>query len=122
MEFHQTAPVLRSFDEGKARGFYCGFLGMNVDWEHRFHPGMPLYLQVSRAGLVLHLSEHHGDGTPGSTVFVRMKGLVDFHTEITARNYPNMRPGIKEVDWGLEMMVTDPFMNSIRFCEGPHED
>lgn len=36
-----------------------------VDWEHRFEPGFPLYLQVSRDGLVLHLSEHHGDGSPG---------------------------------------------------------
>lgn len=120
MDFHQTAPIMRIFDEAKARAFYCDFLGMNVDWEHRFGPGMPLYLQVSRAGLVLHLSEHHGDATPGSTVFVRMNGIEEFHADITSKGYPNMRPGIETVDWGREMIVTDPFMNRIRFCEGPH--
>jgi len=41
--------VLRSFDEAKAREFYVDFLGFTVDWEHRFEPGMPLYMQVSRA-------------------------------------------------------------------------
>ncbi|MDF3605756.1 glyoxalase superfamily protein [Paracoccus sp. DMF-8] len=31
-----------------------------------------------------------------------------------------MRPGLETVDWGREMTVIDPFMNRIRFCEGPH--
>ncbi|AGT09946.1 glyoxalase superfamily protein [Paracoccus aminophilus] len=117
MKFTQTAPVLRIFDIAKAREFYCGFLGMGWDWEHRFHEGAPLYAQVSRAGLVLHLSEHHGDATPGSTVFVRMEGIAAFHAEVIARNYPYLRPGIEEMPWGRMMTVTDPFMNRIRFNE-----
>jgi len=44
--FQQTIPILRSFDEAKAREFYLGFLGFKVDWEHRFEPGLPLYMQV----------------------------------------------------------------------------
>ncbi|MDN3713394.1 glyoxalase superfamily protein [Paracoccus cavernae] len=64
MNFTETAPIMRIFDIGKARDFYCGFLGMSWDWEHRFHPDAPLYAQISRAGLVLHLSEHHGDRRP----------------------------------------------------------
>lgn len=43
----QTIPVVRIFDEQKAREFYLGFLGMQVDWEHRYEAGFPLYLQVS---------------------------------------------------------------------------
>ncbi len=117
MDFTETAPILRIYDEDKARAFYCDFLGMAWDWQHRFGPDMPLYAQVSRAGLILHLSGHHGDGTPGSAVFVRMHGIDQFHAEISARNYPNMRPGIETVPWGREMVVTDPFMNRLRFCE-----
>jgi catechol 2,3-dioxygenase-like lactoylglutathione lyase family enzyme len=45
--------VLR--DEAKAREFYVDFLGFTVDWKHRFEPGMPLYMQVSRAGIEFHL-------------------------------------------------------------------
>ncbi len=41
-------PILRSFDEGKLRAFYLDYLGFVIDWEHRFGPDMPLYLQVSR--------------------------------------------------------------------------
>jgi Glyoxalase superfamily protein len=50
--------VLRSIDEAKAREFYVD-LGFAVDWEHRFEPGMPRYMQVSRAGIVFHISKHH---------------------------------------------------------------
>lgn len=114
----QTIPILRIFDVAKAREFYVGFLGFTVDWEHRFDDRAPLYMQVSRNGLVLHLSEHHGDACPGSTVFVRMTGLDAYHAEITAKGYGYMRPGIEDVPWNARMMqVTDPFGNRIRFNE-----
>lgn len=31
-----TIPILRIFDEAKAKEFYVAFLGFSVDWEHRF--------------------------------------------------------------------------------------
>ncbi|WP_151115790.1 glyoxalase superfamily protein [Hypericibacter adhaerens] len=117
--FDQTAPILRIFDEVKAKEFYVGFLGFDLDWEHRFGDNFPLYAQVSRAGLTLHLSGHHGDASPGSTVFVAMRGIHAFHRELTARNYAPMKPGIEDLPWGLVMEVTDPFSNRIRFCEKP---
>ena len=114
----QTVPILRIFSVEKAREFYVDFLGFTVDWEHRFDARAPLYMQVSRSGLVLHLSEHHGDACPGSTVFVRMTGLADYHREITAKGYGYLRPGIERAPWNANMMeVTDPFGNRIRFNE-----
>lgn len=115
--FH-AVPILRIFDVAKAKEFYVGFLGFNVDWEHRFEDGMPLYMQVSRDGLTLHLSEHHGDCCPGSTVFVRATGLGPYHREITAKGYPYLRPGIEAAPWGGRCMeVIDPFGNRLRFSE-----
>ena len=32
IEFNQTVPILRSFDEAKAREFYVDYLGFKVDW------------------------------------------------------------------------------------------
>ena len=61
MRLGNSTPILRIFDEARAREFYQDYLGFRIDWEHRFAPGMPLYLQVSRVDCVLHLSEHHGD-------------------------------------------------------------
>jgi uncharacterized glyoxalase superfamily protein PhnB len=116
--FDATVPVLRMFSVEKAREFYVDYLGFTVDWEHRFEDHMPLYMQVSRNGLTLHLSEHHGDGTPGSVTFVRMSGLDEFHREISAKGYKYLRPGIEDVPWNARMMqVTDPFGNRIRFNE-----
>lgn len=41
--FDPPVPIIRIFDETRAREFYLGFLGMTLDWEHRFEPGTPLY-------------------------------------------------------------------------------
>lgn len=113
----RAIPILRIFDEAKAREFYVGFLGMKVDWEHRFEPGLPLYMQVSRGSLVLHLSEHYGDATPGSTVLVQTsEGLESLHAELLARQYKHARPGLETAPWNAKVMeVGDPFGNRLRF-------
>ena len=54
-------------------------------------PGLPLYMQISKYGCVLHLSEHYGDATPGASVFLRVTGKL--------------------------MQLTDPFGNRLRFNE-----
>ncbi len=65
-----AVPILRIFDVQKALDFYVGFLGFHVDWEHRFAPDAPLYMQVSRGDTKLQLSEHHGDAVPGGSVLI----------------------------------------------------
>lgn len=116
--FQQTIPILRIFDEAKAREFYVDFLGFQIDGEHRFEPDLPLYVQVSRAGLTLHLSEHVGDACPGSTVFVRTTGIDDLHAELIAKKYKYLRPGAEIAPWNAKCMeVIDPFGNRIRFNE-----
>ena len=69
MRLAPAIPIIRILSEDKAREFYLDFLGFTLQWEHRFEPGFPLYAQIRRSDLTLHLSEHHGDGTPGATVF-----------------------------------------------------
>jgi catechol 2,3-dioxygenase-like lactoylglutathione lyase family enzyme len=116
--FRKTIPILRIFSIDKAREFYLDFLGFSVDWEHRFGDDFPLYMQVSRDGLVLHLSEHHGDGSPGANVFVEMAGIEALHRELAAKNYRYLKPGLERAPWNaLTMQVTDPFGNRIRFNE-----
>lgn len=110
-------PILRSFSEDKMREFYLGFLGFSVDWEHRFGDNFPLYVQISRSGMVLHLSEHHGDATPGAVIFQRVQGIEALQAELAAKDYRYAKPGLQTVDWGIEMQVTDPFGNRLRFCE-----
>ena len=117
--FDRVSPILRIFDVGKAREFYLDYLGFRWDWEHPFGADFPLYAQVSRAGLILHLSEHHGDASPGAAVFVITEGVRVFEQELAAKDYAYARPAVEEQAWGLVMTVTDPFSNRIRFCEPP---
>ena len=117
MRLAPAIPIIRIFSEDKAREFYLDFLGFTLQWEHRFEPGFPLYAQIRRSDLTLHLSEHHGDGTPGTTIFVPVDDIEALHQELTAKNYQYARPGIEELPWGRQMQLADPFGNRIRFCE-----
>ena len=118
IHFKGTIPILRIFSIEKAKEFYVDFLGFKVDWEHRFNEDAPVYMQVSRGDLVLHLSEHHGDSSPGSAVFVEMTGIEEFHREISSKKYRFMRPGIEDTFYGARAVgVIDPFSNRLRFNE-----
>lgn len=117
MAFEQAVPIVRIFDVAKAHEFYLGFLGFSVDWEHRFGERFPLYTQVSRNGLRLHLSEHAGDATPGGNMVVYMKGIRHFHRELSGKRYAYMKPGLEDEGTRLEVEVIDPFNNRIRFME-----
>ncbi len=116
MKMKTVIPILRSFDEVKARAFYIGYLGFKVDWEHRFEPSLPLYLQISQGELILHLSEHHGDCTPGSALRIECEQLEELLAELTAKAYAFARPAIEKTPWDMyEMRIQDPFGNRLIF-------
>ena len=117
-EFNRIVPILRMFDPAKMREFYIDFLGFKIDWERRFSDDLPLYVQVSRGGIVLHISEHHGDAAPGSKVMIVMKGLRDYREALLAKKYRFSRPGLERQDWGATTMtIADPFHNYLMFTE-----
>lgn len=118
IQFNRVIPTLRMFDVAKAREFYLGYLGFAVDFEHRFEPELPLFMQVSRGDARLYLSEHHGDGSPGCHITIEMKGVADYHAELAAKNYNYMRPGLEQQPWSATTVtVYDPFSNHITFSE-----
>lgn len=114
----QAVPVLRSFDEERMRACYLDWLGFTLDWEHRFEPGLPLYCQLSREGTRLHLSEHHGDGTPGTVLWIPVRDIAALHDELNAHPRRLMRPGIDpDGPGGPTLTVLDPFGNALRFAQ-----
>ena len=116
MQLTKATPILRIFDERKAREFYVDFLGFQVDWEHRFEPDLPLYLQVSRGGFVLHLSEHHGDCCPGAAMRIDTSDIDALHAELAGKRYGYARPQVDQTPRGSrEMSVKDPFGNRLTF-------
>ena len=112
-------PVLRIFDEAKAREFYVDFIGFAVDFEHRFGANFPIYMGLSHSGCFLHLSEHHGDACPGAQIRIRTDDVSGLQRNLAAKNYRYAKPGPPEnTEWGtLELVVTDPFGNRLRFVQ-----
>ena len=113
-----AVPILRIFDEAEARDFYLRYLGFAVVFEHRFAPDMPLYMSVKRGGCELHLSEHHGDATPGSALRIEVADVDAVHAELATRGHKRLRPAIQDQSWGArELMLTDPFGNRLVFWQ-----
>jgi uncharacterized glyoxalase superfamily protein PhnB len=111
-------PILRIFDEAKAREFYLDFLGFHLDWAHRFEDNFPVFMQISSGACVLNLSEHHGDACPGAAVRIEIDPLDDYNQALLDKKYKYARPGIQVQPWGMrEMTITDPFGNRLIFFD-----
>jgi uncharacterized glyoxalase superfamily protein PhnB len=117
MQLAPPTPILRSFDEVKAREFYVDFLDFHVDWEHRFGADLPLYMQVSRDECVLHLSEHFGDAAPGTSLRIAVDDVDALQQALLAKSYRHARPGTpRDQPWGMrELAIADPFGNRLIF-------
>jgi hypothetical protein len=116
MKLGPIIPILRIFDVAKAKEFYVDFLEFAIDWEHRFEPDLPLYMQVSKEGCAIHLSEHYGDACPGSAIIIEMEGIEAYHARLIGKRYRYYRPGLGDSGFGsLEMCLEDPFGNRLRF-------
>ena len=118
MQIQKTIPILRIFDYQKAIEFYVQWLGFTVNWEHTFEANAPVYMEISKDGITLHLSEHHGDGSPGNQVFIWCTGLKDYHRQLIDQQYKFNRPGLEDAFYDAwSMQVIDPFGNKLNFNE-----
>ena len=95
--------------------FYIQGLGFNIDWEHRFGPTEPVYMQISRNGLTLHLSENKRFQT-GVIILVESKELNQLYSELN--NQERKIELSKPANWQtIQMEIEDPFGNLLRFNE-----
>jgi catechol 2,3-dioxygenase-like lactoylglutathione lyase family enzyme len=60
---NKVIPMLRIFNYAKALEFYVNWLGFKIDWEDK-PSSAPMYLQISKDDIMLHLTEHHGETLP----------------------------------------------------------
>ncbi|TDF98791.1 glyoxalase superfamily protein [Paenibacillus piri] len=112
--FKSVTPILRIFEPELAKRFYIGYLEFQLDWEHRFEDDAPLYMQLSKDGCRLHLSEHHGDCCPGAAVRIEVADIEELHARLLAKPYKYARPGLELTPWQTkEIQVIDPFGNRI---------
>ncbi|MCA1060709.1 VOC family protein [Rossellomorea aquimaris] len=118
IQFHKTIPILRIFDIEKAKEFYMDILEYTLDWEHAFETSFPLYMQVSKGNSILHLSEHHGDCSPGAAIRMEVEGIEEFLTGILRKNYRFAKPAIEHTPWKTkEFQIIDPFGNKLIYYQ-----
>jgi len=74
-------------------------------------------MQISKNGLVLHLSENERFKT-GVIVFVETKGIEKFRQSILNAKNENPIPDILTTNWNTKQLeIEDPFGNLLRFNE-----
>jgi len=114
-------PTFRILDYQKATDFYIKGLGFRIDWEHRFRPNHPVYMQISRNGLSLHLSENIRFQT-GVIVFVDCKHLNALYLDLNDRQKKIGLTRPERTHWQtIQMEIEDPFGNVLRFNENVDE-
>lgn len=99
------APVLRVADAQEAAQWYAR-LGFEVEGEHRFGPTFPLYLFLKRGAAHLHLSEHKGDATTDTLVYLYVNDVDALASEFAVE--------VTEQPWAREISLTDPDGNRLR--------
>ena len=106
MEASYAVPVLRVRDAEASAEWYRR-LGFMVDFQHRFEPGFPLYVGISRGSSArLHLSEHDGDARPDTLVYLYVPDVDDLADACGAHVHDN--------PWGRDFQVSDPDGNRLR--------
>lgn len=114
-------PIFRIFDYNKMLEYYIDWMGFTIDWENK-PANYPIYMQVSLNGIVIHLSEHSGDCSPGARIHITdFPELKEFHRLLIDKDYKYNKPGLRihpfeENAWWMDAI--DPFGNRLTFT-GP---
>jgi uncharacterized glyoxalase superfamily protein PhnB len=109
----RTVPMLHIEGYAEATEYYVDWLGFRIDWEFRLDPAFPVYMQVSRDGLVLHLSQHKGDNPGGVKCHVDVDDLDSLVAEWRGRR-PDFAQEVEITPWNAKhISLKDPFGNEL---------
>ena len=120
----RVVPTLRISSYPTSKAFYVDGLGFQIDWEHRFEPDLPVFMQVSRDGLAIFLSEHEGDCPACGLVHLYVLDVDAWFTEFQHKGVPVAEPPNESLPGLRDMTVVDPDGNKLRIGsvlqEGSH--
>jgi uncharacterized glyoxalase superfamily protein PhnB len=109
-------PQLRITSVAVSLPFYVDKLGFVVDWQHQFEPGYPLFVQATREGQTIFLTEHAGDCQVGGAVYFVVSDADTCFLEFSSRGV-QVTKALSDTPWGTrEFVLTDPDGNRLRFA------
>ncbi len=112
----RVMPTLRITDYARSKAFYVEGLGFQIDWEHRFEPHFPVFMQVSRGDLAFFLTEHAGDCAVGALVHLYVQDVDAWYLEFRNKGVPVKEPPNESLQGLRDMTLIDPDGNKLRVC------
>jgi catechol 2,3-dioxygenase-like lactoylglutathione lyase family enzyme len=106
-----VTPFLRVRNAKASAEFYA-LLGFRELWEHRFEPGFPLFLAIGSEHGRIFLSEHLGDASPDTLIYLSVPDVDALYESLRAAGIELEPP--EEAPWGRELALTDPDGNRLR--------
>ena len=73
----EIIPILRVSSAAASVEFYSK-LGFTKEWEHRFSPDLPAFVEISNCNMRVFLSEHTGDARPDTLLYFRVQDVDAF--------------------------------------------
>ncbi len=104
----ELVPIFHVQDGLETAKWYAR-LGFQLESQHQFAPGMPLYLFLRRGNIHLHLSEHAGDARPNSLAYFYVADVDPIAIEFGVK--------VQDQPWAREVALTDPAGNRLRIGE-----
>lgn len=112
----RVMPTLRITDYARSKEFYVDGLGFQIDWEHRFEPRFPVFMQVSRDGLAFFLTEHTGDCPAGGLVHLYIPDVDAWYDEFRRKGVLVKEAPNESLQGLRSMTVVDPDGNKLHIC------
>lgn len=101
----EVIPILHVADAALAVPWY-GRLGFEQESVHRFEPGCPAFVTITRGRVRLFLSEHAGDARPDTLIYLRLGDVDAIAAEFGV--------SVKVAPWAREIELRDLDGNRLR--------
>ena len=110
-----TISMLRVENAGKSEEFYTQKLGFAKSWGYDPGNGEPVFLEITRDHVSLHLSEHEGDGPLGIQLYINVDDAQVLHNSLIGSDVNVVEP-LYDAEWGHRVFaIEDLDGNILRF-------
>ena len=113
----KVIPVFHITDYSKSLAFYVDNLGFEVDWQHVFEAGFPVFAQITKEDMTIYLSEHKEDCAVGGLIYLFVNDVDTWYNELKInKNIVISNPPNEDIEGLRTMTILDPDLNQLRIC------